>query len=154
MPWKAAVLRTAMLLFKILLLYYLHPFATLIKYILRNIQSPPVRFLFNYILTRINVVCFFFSYFNTTQPVNYFVKGVKESGHLAEIISLAGNEVRECLGCNACRYGKPCIQKDAFNDMIPKIKAADCLVFASPLKTPVPRWEDMKNIQSKTVHCS
>ena len=43
------------------------------------------------------------------------------------------NEVKGCLGCNACRYGKPCVQKDAFNDLAPKIKAADCLVFASPL---------------------
>ena len=38
-----------------------------------------------------------------------------------------------CLGCNACRYGKPCVQKDTFNDLVPKIKAADCIVFASPL---------------------
>ena len=30
-------------------------------------------------------------------------------------------------------YGKPCVQKDAFNDLVPKIKAADCIVFASPM---------------------
>ena len=35
--------------------------------------------------------------------------------------------------CNACRYGKACIQKDSFNSLIPKIKAADLIVFASPL---------------------
>ena len=35
--------------------------------------------------------------------------------------------------CNACRYGKPCVQKDSFNDLVPKIKGADLLVFASPL---------------------
>lgn len=50
-----------------------------------------------------------------------------------ELISLIKNEVKGCLGCNACRYGKPCIQKDSFNDLIPKIKKADCIVFASPL---------------------
>lgn len=49
------------------------------------------------------------------------------------MISLIKNEVKGCLGCNVCRYGKPCIQKDSFNDMIPKIKSADCIVFASPL---------------------
>ena len=49
------------------------------------------------------------------------------------MISLIKNEVKGCLGCNACRYGKPCIQKDAFNELVPKIKAADCIVFASPL---------------------
>ena len=50
-----------------------------------------------------------------------------------EVISLIKNEVKGCLGCNACRYGKPCVQKDAFNSMVPKIKDADCIVFASPL---------------------
>ena len=50
-----------------------------------------------------------------------------------ETVSLLKDEVKGCLGCNACRYGKPCVQKDAFNDLVPKIKAADCIVFVSPL---------------------
>ncbi len=70
---------------------------------------------------------------NTEQLIEFFVKGATEAGHYVEVISLIKNEVKGCLGCNACRYGKPCIQKDAFNEMIPKIKAADCIVFASPL---------------------
>ncbi len=70
---------------------------------------------------------------NTVQLVESFVKGALDAGHQVETVSLLENEVRGCLGCNACRYGKPCIQKDAFNDLIPKIKAADCLIFASPL---------------------
>lgn len=70
---------------------------------------------------------------NTAQLVNSFAKGAGESGHSVEIISLVKNEVKGCLGCNACRYGKPCVQKDCFNDIVPKIKAADCIVFASPL---------------------
>ena len=70
---------------------------------------------------------------NTSQLVGAFVKGAEEAGHQVETISLLKNEVKGCLGCNACRYGKPCIQKDSFNDMIPKIKEADLLVFASPL---------------------
>lgn len=70
---------------------------------------------------------------NTAQLINSFKTGAEESGHSVEVISLLKNEVRGCLGCNACRYGKPCVQKDAFNDIVPKIKAADCIVFASPL---------------------
>ena len=70
---------------------------------------------------------------NTTQFVNSFVDGAKESGHSVEVISLLKNEVKGCLGCNVCRYGKPCIQKDAFIDLVPKIKDADYIVFASPL---------------------
>lgn len=41
--------------------------------------------------------------------------------------------MKGCLGCNACRNGKPCIQKDRFQELVPKIKEADCIVFASPL---------------------
>ena len=70
---------------------------------------------------------------NTDQLVKAFTKGVVDAGHEVEIISLIKNEVKGCLGCNACRYGKPCVQKDGFNEMVPKIKAADMLVFASPL---------------------
>lgn len=70
---------------------------------------------------------------NTAQLADSFIKGAEDAGHSVDKISLLKNEVKGCLGCNACRYGKPCVQKDAFNDMIPKIKSADCIVFASPL---------------------
>lgn len=70
---------------------------------------------------------------NTAQLIDAFARGAKDAGHEVEILSLLKNEVKGCLGCNACRYGKPCIQKDSFNDMVPKIKAADLMVFASPL---------------------
>ena len=70
---------------------------------------------------------------NTTQLIDSFTKGAEEIGHTVEIISLIKNEVKGCLGCNACRYGKPCVQRDSFNELVPKIESADCLVFASPL---------------------
>lgn len=70
---------------------------------------------------------------NTARLIDSFREGAEEAGHLVEVVSLMKNEVKGCLGCNACRYGKPCIQKDAFNEMVPKIRAADCIVFASPL---------------------
>lgn len=70
---------------------------------------------------------------NTAQLVSAFRKGAEDTGHHVEQISLIKNEVRGCLGCNACRYSKPCVQKDSFNDLVPKIKAADCILFASPL---------------------
>ncbi len=70
---------------------------------------------------------------NTAQLVEHFIKGAEEAGHKTELVSLLKNEVKGCLGCNACRYGKPCTQKDSFNEIIPKIMNADCIVFASPL---------------------
>lgn len=72
---------------------------------------------------------------NTAQLIVAFVEGAKSAGHQTEVISLLKNEVKDCLGCNACRYGKPCVQKDAFNEIIPKIKAADLVVFASRYNT-------------------
>lgn len=70
---------------------------------------------------------------NTDQLVKAFAKGAGDTGHEVEIISLFKNEVKGCLGCNACRYRKPCVQKDSFNEIVPKIMCADLLVFASPL---------------------
>ena len=70
---------------------------------------------------------------NTAQLVDAFVKGAEEAGHLVEKVSLLKTEVKGCLGCNACRYGKRCVQKDGFNELVPKIKGADLVVFASPL---------------------
>ena len=70
---------------------------------------------------------------NTAQLIEHFMKGAEAAGHTIEKISLSEHTVNGCLGCNACRYGKPCVQKDAFPDLVPKIKRADCIVFASPL---------------------
>ncbi len=70
---------------------------------------------------------------NTAQLIDAFSKGVCDAGHHVEVISLIQNEVKGCLGCNACRYEKLCIQKDCFNDLVSKIKEADLIVLASPL---------------------
>ena len=70
---------------------------------------------------------------NTAQLADAFMKGAMEAGHKTELISLNQLQVNGCIGCNACRYGKPCVQKDDFNSLVPKILEADLLVFASPL---------------------
>lgn len=70
---------------------------------------------------------------NTAQLVTAFAKGAEKAKHQVEIISLNKIEVKGCIGCNECRFEKPCIQKDGFNSLVPKIKAADLIVFASPL---------------------
>ena len=70
---------------------------------------------------------------NTAQLIDSFKRGAEDAGHSVEVISLLRHEVKGCLGCNACRYGKLCIQKDSFNDLVPKIKEADMIVFASSL---------------------
>lgn len=52
---------------------------------------------------------------NTVQLVTAFNKGAAEAGHQIELINLNKLNVQGCCGCNACRYGKPCIQRDDFN---------------------------------------
>ena len=69
---------------------------------------------------------------NTAQLINAFVHGAEEAGHNVEVVSLTKVEVKGCMGCNACRYGKPCAIKDGFNELVPKITEADLIVFASP----------------------
>lgn len=46
---------------------------------------------------------------NTARLVNAFINGAREAGHETELISLNKYKVNGCLGCNLCRYGKPCI---------------------------------------------
>ena len=70
---------------------------------------------------------------NTARLAEAFAAGAREAGHEVRTISLADKRVDGCLGCNACRYGKPCVQKDDFNSLRPDIEWADALVFASPL---------------------
>ena len=70
---------------------------------------------------------------NTAQLAEAFAKGAMESGHQVEILSLGKYKVHGCIGCNACRYGKPCVQKDDFQQLVPRLLEADLIVFASPL---------------------
>lgn len=70
---------------------------------------------------------------NTAQLVESFVRGAEDAGHTVEVVSLLKYGVKGCIGCNACRYGKPCVQKDDFNGIAVKLREADLIAFASPL---------------------
>ena len=59
---------------------------------------------------------------NTAQLADAFAHGTSDAGHSVETVSLLKTEVRGCLGCNACRYGRPCVQRDGFNDSRPPHK--------------------------------
>lgn len=69
---------------------------------------------------------------NTAQLAAAFQRGAREAGHRVETVSLRELRINGCLGCNACRFGKPCVQPDDFQALVPKLLEADTLVFASP----------------------
>ena len=70
---------------------------------------------------------------NTARLSEAVAEGAREAGHRVEIVQLNTLDIRGCLGCNACRYQRPCVQRDDFAAVREKIEAADCLIFASPL---------------------
>lgn len=70
---------------------------------------------------------------NTRQLVDSFVQRAIDTGHHVELIALNKITVNGCTDYNACRHGKPSVQKDIFNDLVPKIKKAGLIVFISPL---------------------
>ncbi|MCI7494169.1 MAG: NAD(P)H-dependent oxidoreductase [Ruminococcus sp.] len=45
---------------------------------------------------------------NTRQLADAFIQGAVDVGHEIELVSLNQVEVKGCMGCNACRYGKSC----------------------------------------------
>ena len=66
---------------------------------------------------------------NTAQLVDAFVRGARDAGKRVEVVNLSKIEVKGCTGCNACRYGKPCVQRDGFGELVPELFAADTDVY-------------------------
>ena len=80
---------------------------------------------------------------NTTQLVDAFMQGAKAAGHAVEKISLNQTEVKGCLGCNACRHGKSCVQKDGFKEIKAIAKPGD-VVLLSPASA---SWDQYKECE-------
>ena len=111
---------------------------------------------------------------NTAQLVDSFAKGAEEKGHSVEIISLVKNEVKPCLGCNACRYMRSLVfKKMPLMTWYQRLKRQTALslpllyisgqcrlgsrhslsVFiVLPSRMKILRLADMRNIQSRIVH--
>ena len=70
---------------------------------------------------------------STSLLVDAFVKGATEAGHECEMIDVCHAEVKPCIGCVACGYEGPCVQKDDTQMIREKLLASDMVVFATPL---------------------
>ncbi len=58
---------------------------------------------------------------------------LEKEGVETEIIHIAAAPVAGCLGCGHCRKAGQCVYDDIVNEVLPKAKAADGLIFGSPV---------------------
>jgi multimeric flavodoxin WrbA len=72
---------------------------------------------------------------NTGLILNPFLDGMRDQGADVEVLYTMKMDIKPCLGCLKCWTKTPgtCIQKDDMEPVLPKIKEADVLVFATPL---------------------
>jgi multimeric flavodoxin WrbA len=62
-----------------------------------------------------------------------FARGAQEAGNEVEKINLVDKDIHFCKGCFACQKIGRCVIPDDANAINAKIKAADVLVFATPI---------------------
>lgn len=72
---------------------------------------------------------------NTTAMIDAFVDGVKENGHILNIINVCQKRIAGCLACEYChKEGKgTCIQKDDMQEIYPLLNEAEMIILASPI---------------------
>ena len=70
---------------------------------------------------------------NTDRLADAFIEGATKSGHQVNKVYLGDKTIHGCNGCNACRWGKLCVQKDDMQAIYPLYNACDMVVLASPL---------------------
>ncbi|MDD4126458.1 MAG: flavodoxin family protein [Methanomicrobium sp.] len=72
---------------------------------------------------------------NTAILVKKVLDYIKDEGcseFETEYITLSGLKIAPCIGCEKCREGKWCVQKDDWNSVAEKIVECDILVIGSP----------------------
>ncbi|MFA6372611.1 MAG: flavodoxin family protein [Methanothrix sp.] len=72
---------------------------------------------------------------NTAMILNPFLEGMKESGCEVEVFYTRKLKIEPCIGDMSCWFKNPgiCGQKDDMQMLLPKIKEADVIVWASPV---------------------
>ena len=63
-----------------------------------------------------------------------FIKGAEEAGHEVYRFDAAFKKVHPCIACEKCHTGNDgCVFKDDMEEVIPRLLAADGIVFVSPI---------------------
>lgn len=61
------------------------------------------------------------------------LRGAKDAGIDAELISLKGKDIGYCIGCLACQSSGKCVINDDASEFVEKVKKAEAVVFATPI---------------------
>lgn len=70
---------------------------------------------------------------NCETLVKAFIKGAEENGNTIDAFYASRAKIAPCLACDMCyKTGKPCVQNDAMNEILPKFEEADIIVLATP----------------------
>ena len=72
---------------------------------------------------------------NSAVLAEHLAHGAIGSGAHVDTIYINGMDINPCTGCNECQgeNANGCVIDDAMQDVYPKLKAADSIVFASPI---------------------
>ncbi len=70
---------------------------------------------------------------STSILADEFKRGAEEAGHTCEVIDVCHANIHPCIGCVACGYEGPCVQKDDVEIIREKLLSSDMVVFATPL---------------------
>lgn len=62
-----------------------------------------------------------------------FMRGAKEKGHEVTRFDVSRMNIKPCIGCVACGYEGPCVQKDDNKIIKEALLNADMVVLATPL---------------------
>ena len=70
---------------------------------------------------------------NSELLAKQFEKGALESGNSVQTIFLRDVKPQFCTGCLSCLNTGKCVLKDGVNALLPAVREADVLVFATPV---------------------
>lgn len=70
---------------------------------------------------------------NSEMLARQVFQGALSAGNKAELITLKDKNIRFCKGCLTCQRTMKCVIKDDVSEILEKVKAADTVVFATPI---------------------
>ena len=70
---------------------------------------------------------------NSHAMAEQFAEGAKAAGHMCELISLRGKEIRFCIGCLKCQETGACVFKDDVPAIMESVLNADVVCWATPI---------------------